>query len=175
MHTFTISPIKLCKTTYLSLYPRLRMACLHMTCFKFYILTWGWCSFTTLACHILVLCFYTYGRCQWSPVTWYSMECKHLGFLRYCGSVGGAHRDALSSSRPMPIIIGRRSSLNASRFKDHYATNIRPSTIIRLQHANLSLPVKVGVVNAQSIGNKYAMICDRIATGKLKLCEIVET
>ena len=34
---------------------------------------------------------------------------------------------------------------------------------------------RIGSFNAQLVGNKYAAICDRIATEKLHLCAIVET
>ena len=34
---------------------------------------------------------------------------------------------------------------------------------------------RIGSLNAQSVGNKFAAICDRIATEKLHLCAIVET
>jgi hypothetical protein len=35
--------------------------------------------------------------------------------------------------------------------------------------------ISVGLVNAQSVGNKQAAICDRIASGRLDLCVVVET
>ena len=40
----------------------------------------GWCSFTTLSCHILVIGFYAYGLHWWSPVTWYSRNVNNLAF-----------------------------------------------------------------------------------------------
>ena len=102
-------------------------------------------------------------------------ECKQLGFLYYCGSVGGVHWDALSSSCPIPIVVEWRSSPNVSRFMNYYAANIRPSIIVHIRRANLPSLVMVGVFNAQSIGNKYATICNRITTGKLTYCGIGET
>ena len=119
--------------------------------------------------------------CLWSmlvnPSHVVLKECKQRGFLRYRGSVGGVHRDALSSSQPIHIIVGRRSSLTVSCIMDYCAINVRPS-IYRCPYpacVNLPSPVNVGVFNAQSIGNKYVTICNRITTVKLTLCEIVET
>ena len=39
----------------------------------------------------------------------------------------------------------------------------------------LSTPTKIAVFNAHSVGNKFASICDRIATDELSICAIVKT
>ena len=59
-------------------------------------------------------------------------------------------------------------------FNCRRSDEIRPN-LTRLTISHEPPITRIGSLNAQSVGNKYAAICDRIATEKLHLCAIVET
>jgi hypothetical protein len=74
----------------------------------------------------------------------------------------------------IPTIIGRRIFSTVISGLTMYV-NKKHSVLRMLPRSPTSEYTSVGLVNAQSVGNKHAAICDRIASGHLDLCAIVET
>ena len=72
-----------------------------------------------------------------------------------------------AASSPAPSATSKSERVIRRRASARRANLLRPAVV--------SIGTKIGVFNAQSVGNKGAVVCNRIASERLDVCAVVET
>ena len=76
----------------------------------------------------------------------------------------------------MSVLVGNRPSPRQRKSQQPEMHKIPPSSaLIRVMLRVPQTPVTAALINAQSVGNKSASICDHVATNGPSICAIVET
>ena len=110
-------------------------------------------------------------------------ECLVEPLRRFRGCRAGQHVQlrhtpftADVNTNAMSVLIGNRPSLRQRKSQQPEAHKVpQSSALIRVVSCVPQTPVTAALINAQSVGNKSASICDRVATDKPSIYAIVET
>ena len=116
-----------------------------------------------------------------SPCFTFVLKCQTYGQLHHRGRRVGQHfllRRTSTVTYVNRLNIASVITVNRPPPRTHKLTHGRQqpsSSLLSVPTVVSPTPFLIAVFNAQSVGNKYAAIYDRVATDKPPICAIVET